>query len=147
MYYPLKISTTDSGDVTGSSRDIPECVYLAKSAKEAQDKAAVMMPGTLELFYRRKRRAIPLPSPLKDGEVPIFVPVRVQAKILLWNTMCALGIKVSDLAQKLEVKPTQAQRLVDLSKDRASMEALENALAFLGYSFTLHTDKNETATN
>ncbi len=49
--------------------------------------------------------------------------------------------RVADMARMLEVSQTQAQRLVDLTKDGASMEALDDAMDLLGMAFTLTTEK------
>lgn len=49
---------------------------------------------------------------------------------------------LADLARLLDVKQTQAQRLVDLTKDGASMEVIDDALDALGIAFTLTIEKN-----
>lgn len=49
--------------------------------------------------------------------------------------------RVADMARMLKVSQTQAQRLVDLTKDGASMEALDDAFDMLGMAFTLTTEK------
>ena len=82
-----------------------------------------------------------LPSPITEGDFPIRVPTRVQAKILLWNYMVNNRYRVADMARMLEVSQTQAQRLVDLTKDGASMEALDDAMDLLGMAFPLTTEK------
>lgn len=80
---------------------------------------------------------MPLPTPLEEGEVAIRVPVKVQAKIMLWNYMVENRYRVADLARALGVSQTQAQRYVDVTKDRASVEAIEDAADALGMSFDL----------
>ena len=93
MFYGLKTEVVD-GEVLCTCRDIPECVYDAPDEKLAVQ----AFPAALELFYRRKRAIIPLPSPLQVGEIPIRVPTRVQGKILLWNYMIENRYRLSDLS-------------------------------------------------
>lgn len=141
MYYPIKVSKVDDGSFLVTSRDIPECVFNAPSEDEACAKATEMIPGCLELFYRRKRKAIPLPSAIQSGEIPIYGPLKFQAKILLWNHLVSHGYKLADVARKLNISQTQVQRLVDLSKDRASFEAIEDTLVAYGAQFTLTVEE------
>ena len=156
MFYGLHVKPLDNGKFEASSPDLPECIFDADSIDEATELATEMMPGAMELFYRQKRRAIPLPTPIAEDDYPIRVPTRVQAKILLWNYMVNNRYRVADMApmpnvsptpqkgeeaRMLNVSQTQAQRLVDLTKDGASMEALDDAFDMLGMAFTLTTEK------
>lgn len=138
MQYPVKITALGSGKFQATCRFIPECVYQFDTEKEALDFAGQAIPGTLELYYRRKRKPIPVPDDsLKDGEIPIYVPIKVQAKIALWNALAEKYMRMSDLAKLLGIPAPQAQRYVDLSKDGASVEAIENAFYKLGMHFSL----------
>ena len=74
----------------------------------------------------------------------VYLPVRVQAKIILWNYMLKNRWRLSDLARLLGVTQTQAQRLVDLDRDLASMEAIEDAFRAIGGAFSL-SEKNPGA--
>jgi len=136
MRYGIKVLPKDGGfEVT--CRDIPECVYDADTEKEALDWASQMLPGTLVLFYRKKQLPFPLPSELRKGEVGISVPARIQAKMLFWNFMKSKGLKISDVAKKLGVSHSEASRLVDLTRDSASIDTVEEALKKLGGSLDL----------
>lgn len=137
MFYSVKVTELDNGTWEGSCRDIPECVYSAASRDEALDLAKTMIPGSLELFYRRKRRPIPAPSRLEAGEEPIYITAKAQAKIALWNHLIRNHYRLSDISEMLGTKPAQTQRFVDLSKDGASMEAIEEVLFKLGLQFTV----------
>lgn len=144
MRYGVKVSKTDSGEFHVTSRDIPECDYMAKASTEAEavETASEALPAAMVIFYRRKRLPIPLPTPVEEGEGIAYVPTRIQAKILLWNYMVENRYRLTDLAKALGVKATQAQRLIDLSTDRASMEALDDAIRAIGASFDLSITKN-----
>ncbi len=138
MFYPIRISKTDSGRFVVMARDIPECVYSDKTEEAALQNAQEMVPGALELYYRRKKKAFPLPDgSLQDGEIPVRVPLKVQAKMLLWNFICSKSMTLAEVSRQLDLQQTQVQRLVDISKDGASIDAIEAALEKLGGAFTL----------
>lgn len=66
----------------------------------------------------------------------VYVPMRVQARILLWNTIVTKGLSMTEFAKTIGVSNSQAQRLVDFSKN-ASPESIEQAQAKLGFLFDL----------
>lgn len=142
MYYGIKVVKSPDRDVfVVTCRDLPECTYEDPTLEGAVTAAAQCVPGVMELLYRQKRRAIPLPSPLQDGETPVYIPARVQAKILLWNYMVENRYRVADIARMNNITQTQAQRYVDLSKDKASIEAIEEAMSKLGFRLSLTLEK------
>lgn len=141
MRYGIKITKTSEG-VTATCRDLPECTYDAKDEAEAVKLASGAIPAAMILFYKKKKLAIPLPTPVEEGEAIAYVPTRVQAKILLWNYMLENRYRPSDLAKALGVTPQRVQRITDLSGDHASMEALDEALRAIGASFDLSISKN-----
>ena len=69
------------------------------------------------------------------------LPVRVQAKIILWYYMLRNRWRIADLAKELAITQSQAQRLVDFDRDLASMESIEEAFMAIGGSFSLE-EKN-----
>ena len=97
----------------------------------------------MELHYRRERKAIPLPSDVQPNEKGLYIPIRVQAKILLWNLLIERGMTLNDLAAMLEVSASQAQRLVDLTKKGASIEAIEDVLNTLGKGLIATTEDEQ----
>ena len=132
MHYGIKV-TPKGGKFEVTCRDIPECVYAADTEKEALDLASQMLPGALVIFYRKKQLPFPLPSRLRKEEVGIAV----QAKMLFWNFMKDKGLKISDVAKNLGISHSEASRLVDLTRDSASIDTVESALQKLGGSFDL----------
>ena len=137
MFYPIKVSKTDNGRFVVTARDVPECIYSDKTEEAALKSAQEMVPGVLELYYRRKKKAFPLPSQMEPGEIPVYVPARIQAKIAFWNFLVGKGMKLADAARALEQPQARVQCMVDLSKDKASIEAIEEALEKLGGEFNL----------
>ena len=68
MYYGIKVVKSPDRDVfVVTCRDLPECTYEDPTLEGAVTAAAQCVPGVMELLYRQKRRAIPLPSPLQDA--------------------------------------------------------------------------------
>ena len=142
MFYTIVTKKLENGKVEGACPDLPGYSFESDTEEEALEFGKEFIPGVMELYYRRKRRQIPLPSSTEG--TPYYMPARVQAKILLWNYMAENRYRVSDLAKKLGVSQTMAQRYVDLSKDRASIDAIEDALKAFGLGFTLSLGKNPT---
>ena len=143
MFYPIQVSRTDSGRFVVTARDIPECVYSDTTPEEALKNAQEMLPGTLELFYRRKKKPFPVPSPLRPNEFPVYVPARVQAKMCFWNFLCSRGMSLADASRELGQLQARVQCMVDLTKDKASIEAIESALEHFGQHLTLAIEPDD----
>lgn len=141
MYYGVQIKELPTGKFEVSCRDLPGFISEHDSREEAKQFAMQFVPGIMTLEYRRKKKAIPLPSKIRKGDVAYYVPAKVQAKILFWNFMVEHGLKIADVARKLGIAHSEAGRLVDLTKDSASIDSVESALMKLGGSFTLTLQK------
>ena len=136
MPYRINYHDLPNGSVEASCPDIPELFIVQPSREEAKAFAKSAIPAALHTYYRKKRLPVPLPSRGKADD-RVVLAVRVQAKILLWNYMLEHRWRLADLSRMLGVSQAQAQRLVDLDRDLASMEAIEEALELLGASFLL----------
>lgn len=141
MFYGVKIKKLDNGNFQVSCRDLPEFVSEHENLEEAKRFASDFVPGSMVMSYRKKKKAIPLPSKPRKGEFAYYIPAKVQAKILFWNFMMEHGLKIADVARKLGIAHSEAARLVDLTKDSASIDSVESALMKLGGSFTLTLQK------
>lgn len=137
MHYGIKISKLENGKFEISCRDFPDYRSEHDTETEARSFAESFVPKLMMVEYRHKKKAIPLPSEVSESDVLYYIPAKVQAKILLWNFMVAHGLKIADVARRLGVQHSEAARLVDLTKDIASIDAVEAALMKLGASFTL----------
>ena len=137
MFYGIRVREKANGKFEVSCRDLPGFISQHQTKEEAMEFARQFVPGVMTMEYRRKRKAIPLPTEIQDGEIAYYVPAKVQAKILFWNLMMENHLKIADVARKLEIAHSEAARFVDLSKDSASIDNIERALLHLGYSFTL----------
>ena len=143
LFYSIHVSKTESGNFVVTARGIPECIFSGKTEDAALKNAQDMIPGTLELFYRRKKKPFPIPDGrLAEGEHPVHVPLKVQAKMLLWNFICSKGMSLAEASRQLGIQQSQAQRLVDISKDGAGIDAIEGALERLGGEFSLNASSS-----
>ncbi|MCG5031466.1 hypothetical protein MAF45_08435 [Mesosutterella sp. OilRF-GAM-744-9] len=136
MPYRINYHDLPNGSVEVSCPDIPEFFIVQPSRQDAKAFAKAALPVAMHNFYRKKHRRIPTPTKGRCDD-RLTLPVRIQAKILLWNYMLENRWRLSELAKMLGVSQTQAQRLVDLDRDLASMEAIEAALEKLDASFRL----------
>ncbi len=137
MFYGVKIKKNDNGNFQVSCRDFPDVVSEHETEEEAKEFARSFVPGVMMLEYRHKKKAIPLPSPPLEDELALYIPTKVQAKILFWNFIVSNGWKIADVAKKLDISHVEVSRMVDLTKDKASIDAVEKALRSLGGSFNL----------
>jgi len=141
MRYAVKLTKLPNGKFKAESEDLGASIsdeFATES--EALDFMCDALPGMMYLLYRKNRKPIPMPK--AKGEHYIYVPARIQAKILLWNKMIEKGVGVNELARKLNIPQANASRLTDMSQDKASMEAIENALIAIGSQFDLSTVNN-----
>lgn len=136
MIYGIRIERLANGQFVTTSRDVPELTFISDDEDKAYMASADIFPACFELHYRQQKKPMPLPSPIQEGEMAVFVPVRVQARILLWNTVVERGLNMKKFAKTIGVSASQAQRLVDFTKN-ASIENIEHALSKLGRTFEL----------
>lgn len=134
MIYGIRIEKLSTGEYVTTCRDVPECTYTSEDYETAYYRASEAIPFCFEFRYRQQKKAMPLPTPVRDGEEHVYVPIRVQARILLWNTIVEKGLSMTEFAKAIGTSPSQAQRLVDFTK-KASPESIEQALKKLGYLF------------
>jgi len=110
--YPARV-TRDGDGYLVTFPDIPEAVTGAKDRAEAIELAADALTTAMD-FYFEDRRPVPMPSPLKKGQVAVDLPASVSAKILLLNEMIAQGKRPAELARLMHARPQEVTRLVDL---------------------------------
>ena len=127
--YPARIARDGDGYVM-SFPDIPEALTGAKSRSEALELAVDALTTAMD-FYFEDRRPVPLPSPLKRGQVAIDLPASVSAKVLLLNEMIAQGTRPADLARRMEARPQEVTRLMDLHHP-TKIDTVAAALQALG---------------
>jgi antitoxin HicB len=93
--------------------DIPEALTSGADRDEAIAMAADALTTAME-FYFEDRRPVPMPSPLKRGQVAVDLPASVAAKVLLLNEMLAQGKRPAELARLMQARPQEVTRLMNL---------------------------------
>lgn len=127
--YPATIARDGDGFVM-SFPDIPEALTGAKSRSEVLELAVDALTTAMD-FYFEDRRTVPLPSPLKRGQVAIDLPASVSAKVLLLNEMIAQGARPAELARRMDAKPQEVTRILDLHH-ATKIDTVAAALQALG---------------
>ena len=127
--YPARI-TRDGDGYLVTFPDIPQATTGAKDRDEAIELAADALTTAMD-FYFEDRRPVPLPSPLKRGQVAIDLPASVSAKVLLLNEMIAQGKRPAELARLMNARPQEVTRLVDLHHP-TKIDTIAQALLAMG---------------
>lgn len=129
LRYPVILTADDDG-VAVSFPDIPEALTCGDSREDALEMAADALVTAME-FYFEDRRPVPMPSPPKAGQDLVDLPASLSAKVLLLNEMLAQKVSQSELARRLDTRPQDVQRIVNL--DHATkIDTIEAAFRALG---------------
>ena len=105
------------------------------SWEEALERAQDCLAVALGMCVK-SREAIPVPSPLGEGEALVSVTPVVAAKLALYTAMREQGITNMGLATRLGVQENAIRRLVDPGH-RSHISSVEKALKAVGRSLIL----------
>ena len=105
--YPARLIPDGTGFAV-KFRDIPEALTCGSTREEAIDMARDALATAMD-FYFEDKRAVPMPSLPKRGEVLIDLPASVAAKVLLLNAMLAKKVSASELARRLHTRRQHAR--------------------------------------
>lgn len=130
MFYPATFTPAEEGGFVVTFRDIPEAITQGDDLTEAREMAADVLLSAMD-FYFEDKRPVPLPSKLQKGEEWVALPASVYAKVLLLNEMLAQNISNAELARRMEIKPQEVQRIVNLNHI-TKIDTIAAALAQLG---------------
>ena len=87
------------------------------------------LSGVIELKYRKNKKPISLPS-TEVTEYGAVVPIKLQLRILLWNTMLEQHVTQTELAEKLGIsKAHMNQFFITVN---VSVDKYEEAMQVLG---------------
>jgi len=129
LRYPALIEPDGSGFMV-SFRDIPEALSGGATLEEARAMAADALLTAMD-FYFEDKRPVPAPSKAKKGEELIALPASVSAKVLLLNEMIAQKVTPSELARRLNTRPQDVNRIVNLGHV-TKIDTIADALEALG---------------
>lgn len=140
MYYPIKITQTDDGFI-GTCRDVPGYSMTGKSYEACLSDVEESLFAWLQVFYRKQKKPFPMPSDVQDGEIKVYISLKEQARMLMWNAFLESGMTQTELGRQLGFSRGYIANLFDFSKQSISVEAMESVLDSLGYSLTLTAQK------
>ncbi len=127
--YPARV-TADGTSFMVAFPDIPEALTSGASREQARQMAADALTTAMD-FYFEDRRAVPMPSAAKRGQVLVELPPSIAAKVLLLNEMVRQGTRNVDLARLMGVRPQEVMRLTNL-RHPTKIDTSQSALRSLG---------------
>ncbi|MGN0902412.1 MAG: hypothetical protein ACI4M9_03930 [Succinivibrio sp.] len=136
MIYIYEIKKVDGGFVAY----VPDVDIETKPQPTEEAAADVLeeaFAGAIEVKYRKQKKLIPLPV-VKEGEYGLSVPLKLQLRILLWNTMQEQHVSQTELAEKLGISKARMNQF--FISELVSVEKYEEALEALGYTISVHFD-------
>ncbi len=129
MYYYANFDRADDG-ITVTFRNIPEAITCGQTEEEAIEMAEDVLLSCVEIYFDQGW-VFPLAGKAKKGEVPIYLPETVYAKVLLHNVMVEKGVNKADLARKSELTPPEVQRILK-PRHRTKIDTIGRCLSSLG---------------
>lgn len=129
LSYPAKVARDGVGFMV-SLRDIPEALTGAPTSEAALEMALDALTSAMD-FYFEDKRAVPMPSKARRGEVLIDLPPSIGAKVLLLNEMISQGTRPTELARRMRVRPQEINRLTTL-RHPTKIDTVAAALKALG---------------
>lgn len=129
MKYPVNLEP-DGKFFLVTFPDIPEAITQGEDREDALCHALDALESALE-FYFDARRKVPAPSKPRRGQSVVELPASVAAKVLLLNEMIAQKVRPAELARRLQVKPQEVTRLIDL-RHTSKIDGIAGALKALG---------------
>ena len=128
--YPARLESEPDGRYTVTFPDLPDAITQGEDRDDAIEMAADCLAETIGARIA-ERDDIPVPSPLKRGQVRIAVPVYVAVKAALYVAMKQEGVSMNELARTLEGQHVQVCRLLDPGR-ASSMKRIDQALSAIG---------------
>ena len=128
--YPATVESNNEGGFIAKFRDVPEAITEAWDLEELKNNARDALISAID-FYIEDRKAFPVGSTVKSGEIASELPASVVAKVLLLNTMVQANVRPIDLARKMKVKPQEVTRLTDI-RHATKIDTIQKALRALG---------------
>ncbi|WP_038711615.1 type II toxin-antitoxin system HicB family antitoxin [Burkholderia sp. lig30] len=129
LRYPARFEPEDGGYVA-TFRDIPEAITQGDTLDEAREMAADALLTAMD-FYFNDKRPVPAPSKALNDETLVALPASTSAKILLLNEMLTQKVTPSELARRLNTRPQDVNRIVNLGH-ATKIDTIAEALAAPG---------------
>ena len=113
---------------------VPDLEFKTKPQDTEENAETVLTDGLsafIEVVYRKEKRMIPLPKLCVDGKKALYVPIKLQFRILLWNLLRKQKISQKELADKLGVSTQMVNQMLN-GKGNVSAERYEEIFQTLG---------------
>ncbi len=130
MEYPAQLNAAPEGGFVVSFRDIPEAITQGDTEEEALAMASDALLAAMD-FYFEDRRQVPMPSHAKEGEQVVALAPSIWAKVLLLNEMLGQKVTPSELARRMNTRPQEINRVIDLGHT-TKIDTLGEAFSALG---------------
>lgn len=130
LRFPMNLQASDEGGFVVTFPDIPEAITQGEDKEDALRRGTDALETALE-FYFDARRSIPTPSRPRRGQPVVELAASLAAKVLLLNEMIAQKVRPAELARRLQVKPQEVTRLIDLHHT-SKIDGISIALKALG---------------
>lgn len=130
LRYPARFEPAEEGGYVVTFRDIPEAVTQGDTLEEARAEAADALLTAMD-FYFEDKRPVPLPSKGHKGDELVALPASASAKVLLLNEMIAQKVTPAELARRLNTRPQDVNRIVDIGH-ATKIDTIAAALEALG---------------
>ena len=129
MFYAYKLKKTNDGYVA----EVPDLGLVTKPQATEDEASGILAEGlsaAVETGFRSKGKPIPLPS-APCGELALYVPVKLQLRILFWNAMLDHHLKQTEVASMMGISKAVVNQMVS-GKSAVSVERYEEGLNVLG---------------
>ena len=133
--YPCQITLHGGSEFVVSFPDVAGALTGANDRDEALELAGDALAGALA-GYVEHRQAIPVPSPVLDGQEVVAVDPVTAAKLELYSAMRDQGITKRALAERLGLSDTTVGRLTDPDR-RSRIKHVARALRALGQDLVI----------
>lgn len=125
----------EGDDYVVSVRDLPEVVTSGDDEAHALAQAADAIETSIA-YRMDKGEALPMASPVQDGERPVGLSALSAAKASIYGAWREAGISKSELARRMGCAENEARRILDLGH-RTKLDRLEQAAKALGQRLTV----------
>ena len=138
--YPCQIARYGDDEFVVSFPDVTGANTSGKDRAEALEMAEDALSAALAM-YVDQRLAVPVPSPVLDGQEVVAVDPVTAAKLELYSTMRERGVTKRALAKRLGLSDTTVGRLIDLNR-RSRIDRIVMALQAVGRDLVIESRAN-----
>ena len=135
--YPCILEPEAEGGFSVSFPDVPGALTCGDSRTEALVRAEDALVGALGAHFSL-RGAIPLPSPVQEGQELVALRPVAAAKVALYTAMREQGLTNVALGERLGVSEAAVRKLLN-PDHRSHLSTIEKALHAVGLSLVVET--------